>query len=102
MLQKHYQFLGGSICINTPVFFSRNYGLISVHSNDTITDLNISFPSSMKATDSFTADETLVGNLTLYNLDAEDIALALNDTVSQMKAAFIFHIQTKQVEVPRN
>ncbi|XP_057660912.1 nuclear pore complex protein Nup133 [Diorhabda carinulata] len=87
--------LGGSICINTPVFFSRINGLIAVCSNDQISDfINQSMTSNTPVETSF--NETAVNNLSVYVIDPQEIHSAYKDTMSQMKAAFIFHIRNQQ------
>lgn len=45
-------------------------------------------------------NETLAmqaNNLTLYNLEPEDILTAQKDTVGQLKAAFLFHAKGQPV-----
>ncbi|CAH1116722.1 unnamed protein product [Phaedon cochleariae] len=88
--------LGGSICVNTPVFFSRLNGLVAVCTNDQISDfLNQSTTSNTPIETSFN-ESTAVNNLSMYNLDPEEIYNAYKDTVGQLKAAFIFHIRNQQ------
>lgn len=91
----HLYLLGGSVCVNTPIFFSRNHGLISVSSNDLLSDLNISQTLNSQIENSFT--ETAANNLTIYNLDPDDVSNAHKDTLGQFKAAFIFHVKRQQV-----
>lgn len=89
--------LGGSVCVNTPIFFSKNHGLISVSSNDLMPDLNMSQTITNQIDNSF--NETAANNLTVYNLDGDDVFNAHKDTLGQFKAAFIFHVKRQQVRV---
>lgn len=89
--------LGGSVCVNTPIFFSKNHGLISVSSNDLMPDLNMSQTITNQIDNSF--NETAANNLTVYNLDADDVFNAHKDTLGQFKAAFIFHVKRQQVRI---
>lgn len=88
--------LGGSVCINAPVFFSRINGLIAVCSNDQISDfMNQSMTPNTPVETSF--NENLgINNLTVYNIDPEEIYNAYKDPIGQLKAAFIFHIRNQQ------
>lgn len=82
------------MCVNTPIFFSRNHGLISISSNDPLPDLNVSQTVNSQMENSF--NET-AGNLTIYNLDPDEIYNAYKDTLGQFKAAFIFHVKRQLV-----
>ncbi|VEN43093.1 unnamed protein product [Callosobruchus maculatus] len=96
--------LGGSICGGTPVFFSKLHGLVSVCSNtcasgdQTADFLNHSGPMTPTAESSFVNEalSTAVNNLSVYNLDPEEVYNAYKDTVGQLKAAFIFHIKNQK------
>lgn len=79
--------------MNTPIFFSRNHGLVSVSSNE-LNDLNLSLNATISVAD-VSVNEQNNGNLTLYNLDPEDMLNAYKDTIGQLKAAFIFYVQNK-------
>ncbi|KAG5890186.1 hypothetical protein JTB14_010650 [Gonioctena quinquepunctata] len=88
--------LGGSICVNTPVFFSRINGLVAVCSNDQICDfLNQTAGPGTPVETSFN-ESVAVNNLSVYNIDPDEMYSAHKDTVGQMKAAFIFHIRNQQ------
>ncbi|XP_023018139.1 nuclear pore complex protein Nup133 [Leptinotarsa decemlineata] len=88
--------LGGSICVNTPVFFSRLNGLVAVCGNDQICDfLNQTAGSGTPIETSFN-ESVAVNNLSVYNIDPDEIFNAHKDTIGQMKAAFIFHIRNQQ------
>jgi nuclear pore complex protein Nup133 len=87
---------------NIPLFFSRNHGLVCVTSSDFEPDfLNSSVSSEVfspiTASDAsmsiFSPNVTNVGNLTMYDLDPEEIYDTSKDTVSQLKAAFIYHLK---------
>lgn len=91
-------FVGGSICVNTPIFFSRNHGLVSVSNNDPIVDLNASMVSIGTPLET-TFNESVAGNLSVYNMDADELYNTYKDTVNQLKAAFIFHIKNQQVKL---
>lgn len=97
--------LGGSICINTPLFFSKNHGLITLIGlndfNNTHQDLN---NSSIMASDglvshndsmsySYAASESNIGTLTVYDLDPHEISVTHTNSVGQLKAAFLFYIK---------
>lgn len=81
--------------MNTPIFFSRNHGLISVSSNDLLSDLNMSQTLNSQIECSFS--EPTTSNLTIHNLDPDDIYNAHKDILGQFKAAFIFHVKRQQV-----
>lgn len=87
--------------MNTPIFFSRVNGLVTVCGSDQLVsdyiNLSVASPNTPVET-SF--GETLTGNnLSIYNMDPEEIVTAYKDTVGQLKAAFIFHIRNQQVSV---
>ncbi|CAH0552008.1 unnamed protein product [Brassicogethes aeneus] len=87
--------LGGSICVNTPVFFSRNNGLVSVSGNDFAGDLlNLSVTACNTPLEgSFNESIAVTNNLSVYNMDPEEFAPTSLDTQGQLKAAFICHVQ---------
>lgn len=92
--------LGGSICINTPVFFSRLSGLVAVYGNEQIGDyLNQSMAIATPPADISFNDSYVTNNLSIYNIDPEEITRAYKDTAGQLKAAFIFHIKNQQVKI---
>ncbi|XP_072378626.1 nuclear pore complex protein Nup133 [Diabrotica undecimpunctata] len=86
--------LGGSVCINTPVFFSRINGLIAVCGNDQ--DLMNPSLTSHNLLESSFNETAVVNNLSVYTIDPEELHSAYKDTIGQMKAAFIFHIRNQQ------
>lgn len=86
--------LGGSVCVNTPIFFSRNNGLVAVTSNEFSADLNSSLMGPNASMD--INDVTLGANLSVYNMDPMEIYNAFTDTKGQLKAAFIFHLKNQQ------
>ncbi|XP_044263471.1 nuclear pore complex protein Nup133 [Tribolium madens] len=88
--------LAGSICVNTPIFFSRNHGLVAIASNDMSNDLNLSLTCPNTPVDTSFNDNVVVNNLSIYNMDPEEISVVYKDTVSQLKAAFIFRIQNQE------
>lgn len=61
------------------------------------TDLNVSMVSLNNTHIESSINESAIGNLSVYNLDADEIYHAFKDTVSQMKAAFIYHMKKQQV-----
>lgn len=101
--------LGGSVCANTPVFFSRNHGLLAVYpAEQAMPDANRSLSMSMSMADASFDDKSMqfndtlgmqTTNLSLYNFDPEDMLTAQRDTVSQVKAAFLYHVKNQQVSV---
>lgn len=89
--------LGGSVCGFTPVFFSQNHGLVAVYNNENMDRSFIDMAEvTMPLNESKIQETSLVGNLTLYSLEPEDILSAHKDTLSQMKSAFLFHIKKQQ------
>lgn len=86
--------LAGSICINTPVFFSRNHGLVAIAGTDNDLSVNTTCPNTPVET-TF-SDNIVVNNLSIYNMDPEDILNSYKDTIGQLKAAFIFHIKNQE------
>lgn len=88
--------LGGSICVNAPVFFSRNYGLVSVAANDTDVNTSIMSTGTPLETSIFESGAN-AGNLTLYSINPEELQIAYKDAVSQFSAAFVYHIHNKIV-----
>lgn len=94
--------LGGSVCSNTPVFFSQNHGLVAVYSSDNAgNDLTKSFMDvgDVSMNDSKINDLSVVGNLSLYNIEPEEVMTAQRDIIGQVKAAFIFFIKTQHVSI---
>ncbi|XP_044731324.1 nuclear pore complex protein Nup133 [Chrysoperla carnea] len=92
--------LGGSVCINTPLFFSKNHGLVTVSDNNDNYPDNLN--SSLAISDSLVTNASLyemsicdsnVGSLTLYDLDPLEISNVYTDIVGQLKAAFLFHVK---------
>ncbi|CAH1978388.1 unnamed protein product [Acanthoscelides obtectus] len=97
--------LGGSICGGTPVFFSKLHGLVLICSNSSaIGDQTTDFLNQsgvMTPVESSFVNETLstaANNLSIYNLNPEEVYNAYKDTVGQLKAAFIFHIKGQKRE----
>lgn len=84
--------LGGSVCVNTPIFFLKNNGLVSVMGSD-IVDFNLSMGNA--SLDQSVNDNSNGNNLSVYHLDPMEIYNAYTDTLGQMKAAFIFHIKNQ-------
>lgn len=80
--------------MNTPIFFSRNNGLVAVSQNDMGIDFNMTVnqmsPLEASINDTF-------GNLTMTNLDGTEIYNTCKDSLSQMKAAFICHAKGQMV-----
>ncbi|XP_025830293.1 nuclear pore complex protein Nup133 [Agrilus planipennis] len=89
--------LGGSVCINTPVFFSRNHGLIAITSNEINLDMSSGNIFQSNTFLDTSLNETLVGNLTLYSFDPEEMYNSYKDIVCQLKAAFIFHVKNQHM-----
>ncbi|GJQ78399.1 putative nuclear pore complex protein [Trypoxylus dichotomus] len=93
----HDFLLCGSICKAMAIFFSRNHGLISVCSNDDlgVPDMNLTTTTLSTQMDIPLMSDTVIGNLSLYTLDPEELISAYKDTLGQLKAAFIFHVQNE-------
>lgn len=92
--------LGGSVCSNTPVFFSQNHGLVAVYTSDNAgNDLTKSFMDmpDTSMNDSKMNDMSMVGNLSLYNIEPEEVMTAQKDIIGQLKAAFILFIKKQHV-----
>ncbi|KAF5280860.1 hypothetical protein FQR65_LT03009 [Abscondita terminalis] len=85
--------LGGAVCVNTPIFFLRNNGLVSISHNDSGMDFNIS--SSMTHVESL--NDSGLGNLSVYNMDPEEMYNTYKNTISKIKAAFIYHMKNQKV-----
>lgn len=84
--------------MNTPVFFSRLNGLIAVFGNEQIGDyLSQSLALATPPVETSFNDSFVTNNLSVYNIDPDEICNAYKDTVGQLKAAFIFHIRNQQV-----
>ncbi|XP_018569025.1 nuclear pore complex protein Nup133 [Anoplophora glabripennis] len=90
--------LGGSICVNTPIFFSRVNGLVTVSSSDQLVSdyMNLSMTAPNTPVETSFSEPVTGNNLSVYNMDPEEILTAYKDTVGQLKAAFIFHIRNQQ------
>ena len=97
---------------NLPLFFSRIHGVVCVTPSDFEPDLfnssvnvsmsNVSVMSEVfsplvhsvvDASNILSPTTTNAGNLTLYELDPEEIRESSKDSVSQFKAAFIYHLK---------
>lgn len=90
------------MCSNIPVFFSRNHGLLAIYPVDqTIHDVSLSRAVLDNSVDKWTPfDETLSvqrTNLSLYNLEPQDMLATQKDTISQLKAAFLYHVKNQKV-----
>lgn len=81
--------------MNTPVFFSREHGLISVSSGSLGHELDASI-ALMQLPAEVSLNESTAGNLSLYNINPDEVLAAYQDTVGQLKAAFIFHVQNQK------
>lgn len=93
--------LGGSVCSNIPVFFSRNQGLLAIYPVDqAMHDVSLSRTVLDNSVDKWMPfDETLSvqhTNLSLYNLEPQDMLATQKDTISQLKAAFLYHVKNQQ------
>lgn len=94
---------------NLPLFFSRLHGVVCVTPSDFEPDffnnsVNVSMsnvsvmsevfsPSPPDVSNILSPSTTNVGNLTVYDLDPEEIRERGKDAVSQFKAAFIYHLK---------
>lgn len=76
------------------MFFSRLNGLVAVYSNEQIGDY-----LSQSMTINTPPAETSFNDLSVYNMDPEEICSAYRDTMGQLKAAFIFHVRNQQVHI---
>lgn len=85
--------LGGSVCVNTPIFFLKNNGLVSVIGSDLSSDLNLSMANA--SLEQYVNETNGANNLSVYHLDPMEIYNAYTDTLGQIKAAFIFHIKNQ-------
>ncbi|XP_055904210.1 nuclear pore complex protein Nup133 [Eupeodes corollae] len=94
--------LSAAVCGNIPLFFSRNHGLVCVSPSDFD---NSDFLNSSYSPDVFTPpfsdslnntaiNQTVnLNSLSMYELDPDEIFNDNKDEVSQLKAAFIYHIK---------
>ncbi|XP_055389232.1 nuclear pore complex protein Nup133 [Condylostylus longicornis] len=90
-----------------PLFFTRAHGLVCVSpsdfdSNDYINNSDIFTPGILS--ESFNQSiispnitSINMGNLTMYDLDPDEIFKANKDEISQMKAAFVYHLKRNTV-----
>ncbi|KAK5648850.1 hypothetical protein RI129_003742 [Pyrocoelia pectoralis] len=83
--------LGGAVCTNSPIFFLRNHGLVSISPYDEEMDLNISVSSRLDIT-----NDTDMANLSIFSMDVDKMFTSHSNTASKIKAAFIFHIKNQQ------
>lgn len=88
--------LAASVYSQIPIFFSRLNGFISISSSDfgNLDCLNssvVSDVSDFHMTNQTIHNETAT-NLTIYDVNPEDV-YNLNDSISQIKAAFIYHLK---------
>lgn len=86
--------LGGSVCINNPVFFSRNHGLIVITSNELGVDFNLSMNVSGSLANA-SLSEIANGTLTMYSLGPEEIQSSFNNAKDQLKTAFLFNLRNQ-------
>lgn len=91
--------LGGAICGNVPIFFSKIHGLVSLSSVDMAPNdfLNSSvsvadFPTATDITVSQATDGHVAVSMTDFELEELSIS---KDSVARMRAAFIYHIKNK-------
>lgn len=63
--------------------------------NRTVLDLSVD-NKWMQLDDTFSVQPT---NLSLYNLEPEDMVATQKDTISQVKAAFLYHVKNQQVRM---
>lgn len=97
---------------NLPLFFSRLHGVVCLTPSDfepefmnssvNVSMSNVSVmseilsplaPSPSEISNILSPNTTNAGNLTLYELDPEEIRERNKDSVSQLKAAFIYHLK---------
>nr|XP_022913982.1 nuclear pore complex protein Nup133 [Onthophagus taurus] len=94
----HDYLLCGNICVNVPIFFTRNHGLVSICSNDRdTTNLNITTQSYSALNETAQNDSNTAGNLTLFNIDPTEMLQTFKDITGQLKTAFIYHVQNQQM-----
>lgn len=78
-----------------PVFFTRIHGFVSISSSDFdgIDGFNQSaVAGDLLETSHLSVHNDMTANLTLYDINPEDV-LSADDVISQMKAAFIYHLK---------
>ncbi|XP_060515783.1 nuclear pore complex protein Nup133 [Cylas formicarius] len=93
------QIYGATVCDDIPVFLSKQHGLITVSKIEN--NMNLSFATSASNLDSSSSCETCLtspSNLSVYQMNADEICSAHKDTASQLKAAFIFHVKSQLTE----
>ncbi|KAL1492848.1 hypothetical protein ABEB36_011029 [Hypothenemus hampei] len=85
----------GCIYMNTPIFFSRQHGLVAITNNQSKSSLfgtkSITFDSSLTE-NSFNAN---INNLSIYHVNPNEVYDACHDSESQLKAAFVFHVKNQ-------
>lgn len=100
---------------NLPLFFSRLHGVVCLTPSDFAEDffnnstINVSVANASMVVEVFSPQTAIdassilspsttnVGNLTVYDLDPEEIREMNKDAVSQFKAAFIYHLKRNSV-----
>lgn len=96
-----------AVCSQIPLFFSRTHGLVSVSpgdfdSSDFLNMSSCNSPDVFVSTPTFGGelmnsmrDQTLLSesNLYMYELDPDAMYNEFKDEVSQMKAAFVYHLK---------
>ncbi|KAH0548930.1 nuclear pore complex protein Nup133 [Cotesia glomerata] len=87
--------LGGDLCSNTPILFTRNLGLITIQTSDfTAQDFNSSY-ADLSNTSVDSPGENLE---TMYSNDKIREMYYTSDGVEQLKAAFLFHLRQNKSE----
>ncbi|XP_069672597.1 nuclear pore complex protein Nup133 isoform X3 [Periplaneta americana] len=87
--------LGGAVCGNVPVFFSKNHGLISISPSDfSPHDVNSSMSfSEAPGTLDITGSQFSEGiNISMTEVELEELTIN-KDTATQMRVAFIHYIK---------
>jgi nuclear pore complex protein Nup133 len=88
--------LSASCHNHLPLFFSRLHGFLTIGSPSDfdVDSFNFSMSESeMGDVDKFSPSITNVGNLTMYELNPDEICEENKDAVNKLKAALIYHIK---------
>ncbi|KAJ9592509.1 hypothetical protein L9F63_015826, partial [Diploptera punctata] len=90
--------LGGAVCGNVPVFFSKNHGLISVSPSDfSPHDLNSCCLSVSTTLDMGTSFMSEGVNISVSEVELEELTIN-KDATAQLKAAFIYFVKKNLVQ----
>lgn len=88
--------LGGSVCANVPVFFSKSHGLVAISP----LDYSPHDFSSQNDSIAFGADVSVseCGDTSVLEQDLEELTTQTQNVDARMKAAFLYHVSKNQAQ----